>query len=75
MVFNLQAIMFMGVPQKEITIENIREFIVDEATKRINFASSHVNALRRTEQEQGGKNNPAFCRYYTTYHGKEVGSR
>ena len=55
MVFNLQAIMFMGVPQKEITIENIREFMVDEATKRINFASSHVNALRRTEQEQGGK--------------------
>lgn len=55
MVFNLQRIMFMGVPQKEITIENIREFMVDEATKRINFASSHVNALRRTEQEKGGK--------------------
>lgn len=55
MVFNLQRIMFMGVPQKGITIENIREFMVDEATKRINFASSHVNALRRTEQEKGGK--------------------
>lgn len=55
MAFNFQGIMFMGLPTKEITIENIREFMRDDAAKRINFASSHANALRRTEQEKGGK--------------------
>lgn len=47
--------MFMGIPQKEITIENIRAFMTDEATKRINFASSHANALKRTGEKEVGK--------------------
>lgn len=55
MAFNLQRIIFMDLPSKEITIESIREFMVDEATKRINFASSHINALRKTGENGIGK--------------------
>lgn len=55
MIFNFQGIMFMDLPQKEITIESIREFMEDGATKRINFASSHANALRRTGEKEVGK--------------------
>lgn len=55
MAFNFQGIMFMGLPQKEITRESIREFVADEDTKRINFASSHANALRRTGEKEVGK--------------------
>lgn len=55
MAFNFKGIMFMGLPQKEITIESIREFMEDEATKRINFASSHANALKRTGEKEVGK--------------------
>jgi hypothetical protein len=38
---------FMGVPQRKVDLEVIRAFIKDESPKRINFASYHVNALRR----------------------------
>ena len=55
MAFNLNGIMFMEIPPKEITIENIRAFMTDEATKRINFASSHANALKRTGEKEVGK--------------------
>lgn len=40
---------FMGVPQRKVDLEMIREFIEDESPKRINFASHHANALRRVE--------------------------
>lgn len=55
MTFDFQEIMFLELPQKEITIESIREFMEDEATKRINFASSHANALKRTGEKKVGK--------------------
>ncbi len=45
----------MELPQKEIKIKSIREFMEDEATKRINFASSHASALRRTGEKGVGK--------------------
>lgn len=54
MVLNWQKIILMGLPKKEITMESIREFMVSEATKRINFASSHANALKKAEPD-GGK--------------------
>lgn len=53
MAFNFQGILFLGLPQKEITIENIHEFMDDKAAKRINFASSHANALKKAKK--GGK--------------------
>lgn len=55
MAFNFQGIVFMNLPTKEITIDSIRGFMADEATKRINFASSHANALKKAEQGEGGK--------------------
>lgn len=55
MAFNLDYIKFRELPQKEITIESIRIFMTDEATKRINFASSHANALKRTGEKEVGK--------------------
>lgn len=53
MAFNFQGIVFMNLPRKEITIDSIRGFMSDEETKRINFASSHANALKKVEK--GGK--------------------
>lgn len=38
---------FMGVPQRRVDLDVIRAFIEDESPKRINFASHHINALRR----------------------------
>jgi hypothetical protein len=43
-MFNLSFIL-SGVPQKLITIEKLFDFIGDNATKRINFAGSHVFGL------------------------------
>ena len=60
MAFDLRGISLMGLPQKKITIESIREFMEDEATKRINFASSHASALRRTGETEVGKINLPF---------------
>lgn len=46
MVFNLKNLLFMGVPQKTITLEKIKEIISDNSTKRINFSSTHASALK-----------------------------
>ncbi len=53
-MFNLSFIL-SGVPQKLITIEKLFDFIVDNATKRINFAGSHAHALKKNEKGEGGK--------------------
>lgn len=47
--------MLLVVPQKIITRDKLVEFINDEGTKRINFASSHSNALKRGKDGKGGK--------------------
>lgn len=43
---------FMGVPRKRVDLEVIRAFIEDECPKRINFASHHVNSLRRVKAKK-----------------------
>ena len=45
------AIRFMNVPKKAVDLDVIRAFIDDENPKRINFASHHSNALRRSERD------------------------
>lgn len=42
------AIRFMNVPQKAVDLDILRAFIDDENPKRINFASHHSNALRKS---------------------------
>jgi Predicted amidophosphoribosyltransferases len=37
----------MDVPQKAITLENIKESVSSNSTKRINFSSSHAGALKK----------------------------
>lgn len=44
--------LFSKVPKKEVTLDDIRAFINDTDTKRINFATSHINALRKAEEGQ-----------------------
>lgn len=51
MVFNLKNLLFMGVPQKTITLEKIKEIISDNSTKRINFSSNHANALKKYKNQ------------------------
>lgn len=38
---------FMNVPKKHVDLDVLRAFIDDENTKRINFSSSHANALKK----------------------------
>ena len=45
------AIRFMNVPKKAVDPDVIRAFIDDENPKRINFASHHSNALRRSDKD------------------------
>ncbi len=45
------VIRFMNVPKKAVDLEVIRAFIDDENPKRINFASHHSNALRRSDKD------------------------
>jgi len=45
-MFSLQ---FTNVPSKEITLEKIQGFMADGNTKRIYFATTHSNALRRID--------------------------
>ena len=47
MAFNFTNLLFMGVPQKAITLENIKEIVSSNSTKRINFSSSHAGALKK----------------------------
>lgn len=42
------SIKFKNVPKKTVDLDIIRAFIEDENPKRINFASYHANALRKT---------------------------
>ena len=53
-MFNFSFIL-SGIPQKTITREKLLEFIGDNTTKRINFAGSHVHALKKNEKGEGGK--------------------
>lgn len=48
-MFNLR---FTNVPNKEVTLGKIEEFMADSNTKRIYFATTHSNALRRIEGKQ-----------------------
>lgn len=50
MFFNLKNLIFMDVPQKTITLEKIEEMLYDNSTKRINFSSTHVNALKNDKK-------------------------
>ena len=45
---DLSNLRYLGVPQKAIDLDSIREFIEDTGTKRICFAYSHKNALKQT---------------------------
>lgn len=72
MAFNFQGILFIGLPQKEITIENIHEFMDDKAAKRINFASSHANALKKAKK--GGKITLPFTDSIQSVMENELGS-
>ena len=47
MAFNFKNLLFMDVPQKAITLENIKEIVSSNSTKRINFSSSHAGALKK----------------------------
>ena len=47
MAFNFKNLLFMSVPQKTITLENIKEIVSDDSTKRINFSSTHARALKK----------------------------
>lgn len=58
-MFNLNFIL-SGVPQKKITRDKIIEFISDKKTKRINFATSHSQALKKKEGGVGGVINLPF---------------
>jgi len=53
-MFNFMFIL-SGVPQKTITRDKLIEFIGEHETKRINFAGSHANALKKNEEGEGGK--------------------
>lgn len=48
---NLYQSCFMEHASKSIAIENIREFVNDLQPKRINFATSHKNALKKHKTE------------------------
>lgn len=42
---------FLNVPKKDVDLEVIRAFIDDENPRRINFASHHSNALKRSDKD------------------------
>lgn len=55
MQFNLKSVLFAAIPKKiSITIDEIRNFIDDKEAKRIDFSTTHIHSLRRTESEEGG---------------------
>lgn len=45
------TIQFLNVPKKDVDLEVIRAFIDDENPRRINFASHHSNALKRSDKD------------------------
>ena len=47
MAFNVKNLSFICVPQKAITLEDIKEIVSSNSTKRINFSSSHAGALKK----------------------------
>lgn len=47
MAFNFKNLLFIGVPQKAITLEDIKKIVSSNSTKRINFSSSHAGALKK----------------------------
>ncbi len=51
MAFNSKNLLFMDVPQKTITLENIKEIVSDDSTKRINFSSTHARALKEYKDQ------------------------
>ena len=51
MGFNFNSIKCLELPQKHVTLEDIRNFLIDEErTKRIHFASTHATALKRKDE-------------------------
>jgi hypothetical protein len=52
---------FLNLPQKKITIESIREFMMDTDTKRINFSTSHKEALKGSIEGSKAKINLPFA--------------
>lgn len=51
MAFNFKNLLFMDVPQKAITFEDIKEIVSSNSTKRINFLSSHARALKKYKDQ------------------------
>lgn len=49
----LKKLIFMNVPQKTITLEKIKEMLSDNSTKRINFSSTHAQALKEKKNDRG----------------------
>ena len=52
MFFMLKNLIFMDVPQKTITLEKIKEMLSDNSTKRINFSSTHAQALKEKKNDR-----------------------
>lgn len=46
---------FLQVPKKETSLEDIENFLKDEETKRIHFATTHINSLKEGYGGQHGK--------------------
>ena len=46
MAFNFKNLLFMGVPQKAITLENIKEIVSSNSTKRINLVHPRIALVK-----------------------------
>ena len=45
MALNFKELLLMNIPQKDLSLDKIKEFVNDDETKRIDFSSSHKNVL------------------------------
>ena len=43
MALNFKELLLMNIPQKDLSLDKIKEFVNDDETKRIDFSSSHKN--------------------------------
>jgi hypothetical protein len=60
-----------SVPEKRITRDSLMDFIHDEDTKRINFASTHASSLHKDENGMGWINLP-FTETFEYFARKEL---
>ena len=63
----LEDFKFLGVPCHSIGLDDLKVFMADDSSaKRIHFATSHANALRK-----GSSGNP-FQKYYRAFDEKRT---